>query len=54
METMQDKAFLAETQKLDMMLRPKSGEELTQIVKRVAATPPDVLKKAAQVLEWSE
>jgi tripartite-type tricarboxylate transporter receptor subunit TctC len=53
-ETMLDPAFLAETQKLDMMLRPKSGEELSQIVRRVAATPPDVLKKAAQVLEWSE
>lgn len=53
-ETMQDKSFLAETQKLDMMLRPKSGEELTQIVRRVSATPPDILKKAAQVLEWSE
>jgi tripartite-type tricarboxylate transporter receptor subunit TctC len=53
-ETMKDPAFLAETQKLDMMLRPKSGEELTAIVKRVASTPPDILKRAAQVLEWSE
>jgi tripartite-type tricarboxylate transporter receptor subunit TctC len=53
-ETMKDPAFLAETQKLDMMLRPKSGEELTAIVQRVASTPPDIVKRAAQVLEWSE
>jgi tripartite-type tricarboxylate transporter receptor subunit TctC len=52
--TMKDPAFLADTQKLDMMLRPTTGEELTAIVKRVASTPPDILKRAAQVLEWSE
>jgi tripartite-type tricarboxylate transporter receptor subunit TctC len=52
--TMQDKNFLAEAQKLDMMLRPQSGEEVTAIVQRVAATPPDILKKAAQLLEWNE
>ena len=52
--TMKDAAFLAEAQKLDMMLSPKSGEDLTAIVHRVANTPPDIIKKAAQVLEWSE
>jgi len=52
--TMKDPAFLAETQKLDMMLRPKTGEEVTIIVQRVANTPTDIIKKAAQVLEWSE
>lgn len=52
--TMKDPAFLAETQKLDMMLRPKSGEDVTAIVQRVANTPADIIKKAAQVLEWSE
>ena len=51
---MKDAAFLAEAQKLDMMLSPKSGEDLTAIVHRVANTPPDIIKKAAQVLEWSE
>lgn len=52
--TVKDPAFLAEAQKLDMMLRPKSGEDVTAIVQRVANTPADIIKKAAQVLEWSE
>lgn len=52
--TMQDPAFLAETTKLDMMLRPKSGEEVTAIVQRVANTSPDIIKKAARALEWAD
>lgn len=53
-KTMQDPAFLAETKKLDMMLRPQSGEQLTAIVQRVANTPKDIVNRAAKALEWTE
>ena len=52
--TMKDPAFLADTKKLDMMLRPKSGAELTKIVQRVANTPKPIINKAATALEWKD
>ncbi|MDB5508034.1 MAG: tripartite tricarboxylate transporter family receptor [Hyphomicrobiales bacterium] len=52
--TLKDAAFLADAKKLDMMLRPQTGEQLTATVQRVASTPKDVLQQAARVLEWTE
>ena len=52
--TMRDPAFLAEAQKLGMMLRPDTGPAVEALVKRVANTPKPVLLEAARLLEWKE
>ncbi|MBX9741368.1 MAG: hypothetical protein K2X62_14935 [Beijerinckiaceae bacterium] len=52
--TLKDPAFLADAKKLDMMIKPQTGEELTAVVQRVANTPKDIIQQAARVLEWTE
>ncbi len=52
--TMRDPAFLAEAQKLGMMLRPATGAEVEEQVGKVASTPRPVLEEAARVLEWKD
>lgn len=49
-----DKEFLAEADKLKMMIRPRNGTQLEKIVKDVAATPKPILQRTAEILEWSE
>jgi tripartite-type tricarboxylate transporter receptor subunit TctC len=49
-ETMKDKAFLAEAEKLKMEIEPMSAEEVTQIVKDVVTAPPDVVAKARAMM----
>jgi tripartite-type tricarboxylate transporter receptor subunit TctC len=50
--TLNDSAFLEEAKKLNMLVRPLSGEELEDLVKRAAATPKPVLDKTAKLLNW--
>jgi tripartite-type tricarboxylate transporter receptor subunit TctC len=50
--TLNDPAFLEEAKKLSMLVRPLSGEELVDLVKRAAATPKPVLDKTAKLLNW--
>ncbi len=52
--TMKDPAFLAEAEKLGMMLRPATGAEVEAQVSKVASTPRPVLEEAARVLEWKD
>jgi tripartite-type tricarboxylate transporter receptor subunit TctC len=49
-ETMLDKAFLADAERVHAEIRPIKGEELQQIVSDIIATPADVVEKAKAVL----
>ena len=51
MDTMKDKDFLAEADKMQLEINPVSGEEVEKLVKDVYATPPDVIAKAKQAAE---
>ena len=46
--TMKDPDFLAETKKLALEVRPVSGSAVEQLIKDVYASPPEVVKLAAQ------
>jgi tripartite-type tricarboxylate transporter receptor subunit TctC len=46
MDTMTDKDFVAEAQKLDLEINPVSGADVEKLVKEVYATPPDIVAKA--------
>ena len=50
METVQDKDFLADAEKAQLEITPVSGEELQKLVTEVYATPPEIAKKAAEIL----
>ena len=52
--TMKDPAFIAEAEKLGMMLRPARGVEVEALVRKVANTPKPVLEEAARKLEWKD
>lgn len=49
---LKDPALLAEAKKISLDIRYKSGEELEDMVAKASKTPPDVLKRAAQILGW--
>jgi tripartite-type tricarboxylate transporter receptor subunit TctC len=46
--TMKDPQFLAEAKRLDLEVRPVSGADVEKLIKEIYATPPDVVKVAAQ------
>jgi tripartite-type tricarboxylate transporter receptor subunit TctC len=46
MDTMHDKDFVAEAQKIDLEVNPVSGADVESLVKEVYATPPEVIAKA--------
>jgi tripartite-type tricarboxylate transporter receptor subunit TctC len=46
--TMKDPQFLAEAKRLDLEVRPVSGVEVEKLIKEIYASPPDVVKLAAQ------
>jgi tripartite-type tricarboxylate transporter receptor subunit TctC len=50
MDTMNDKDFLAETEKAQMEITPVSGEHLDQLVKEVYATPKAIAAKTAALI----
>jgi tripartite-type tricarboxylate transporter receptor subunit TctC len=45
-DTMKDKDFLAEADKMQLEINPVSGEEVQKLVAEVYATPPDIVAKA--------
>jgi len=47
--TMKDPQFLAETKRLDLEVRPVSGQAVETLIKEIYASPPEVVKLAAQV-----
>jgi tripartite-type tricarboxylate transporter receptor subunit TctC len=49
--TMKDPAFLAESEKADLEVRPVSGAEIDRLVAEVYASPPDVVELARQALK---
>jgi tripartite-type tricarboxylate transporter receptor subunit TctC len=48
LETMRDKAFLAEAQKLNLEITPVTGEKVQELVAEMYRTPPEVLAKALE------
>jgi tripartite-type tricarboxylate transporter receptor subunit TctC len=44
MDMAADPTFLAEAKKQGYEVSPVSGEEMTAMIKELAATPPDVIK----------
>ena len=51
MDTMKDKAFLAEADKAQLEITPLSGDAVQKIIRDAAATDPAVLKKAAAMVQ---
>jgi tripartite-type tricarboxylate transporter receptor subunit TctC len=45
--TLKDAAFLAESEKALLEVDPLTGEEMTEMLRRSYATPPDLVKRAA-------
>jgi tripartite-type tricarboxylate transporter receptor subunit TctC len=48
MDTMADKDFRAEADKLQLEINPVSGDDVQKLVTEVYATPPDIIAKAKQ------
>jgi tripartite-type tricarboxylate transporter receptor subunit TctC len=48
--TMTDPEFLADAQRLNIDVSPTSGEELDRLVKTIAATPPEIVELAKQLI----
>ena len=46
--TMKDPQFLAEAKRLDLEVRPVTGQDVETLIKEIYASPPDVVKLAAQ------
>lgn len=46
MDTFRDPAFLAEARRMNLEVGPTSGEETQALVRKVFATPPDIVEKA--------
>ena len=51
MDTMQDKAFLAEADKIKLEITPVTGEAVQKLVAEIYATPPGIVKQAAQAVK---
>jgi tripartite-type tricarboxylate transporter receptor subunit TctC len=51
MQTMQDKDFLAEAAKAGLAITPVKGEDIQNLVQQVYATPPEIARKAAELLQ---
>jgi tripartite-type tricarboxylate transporter receptor subunit TctC len=50
MATMQDKDYLADTEKAQMEINPVPGDKVQALVKEVYSTPPEIAQKAASFL----
>ena len=53
-ETMRDPQFVADITKASLALAPMSGVDIAHFVDEVYQTPPEVAKKAAQLLGRTE
>ena len=49
--TLKDEAFLADAKKQSLLLDPVAGEEAEKIMAQIYAAPPDLIRKAKEVLE---
>jgi tripartite-type tricarboxylate transporter receptor subunit TctC len=50
MATMTDTDFMAEAEKAQLEVNPVAGEDLQKLVAEIYGTPPEVARKAAQLL----
>jgi tripartite-type tricarboxylate transporter receptor subunit TctC len=50
MDTMTDPAFVADTEKSQLEVNPVAGDDLQKLVAEIYHTPPEVAKRAAQLL----
>ncbi len=50
-ETMKDPEFLAEAEKLELEVRPLTGQEVDKLLQEIYATPRDVVKMASDALK---
>ncbi len=50
MDTMKDPEFLAEAEKAGLEITPVPGEKIQELVKEVYETPPEIAKKAAEIV----
>jgi tripartite-type tricarboxylate transporter receptor subunit TctC len=51
METMKDRDFLADAEKSLLEIRPVTGEDIQKLVKAVYKTPPEIARRAADILK---
>ena len=51
MDTMKDKDFLAQADKLKLEITPVSGERVQELVAEVYRTPPDIVKRTIEALK---
>ena len=51
MDTMQDKAFLAEADKIKLEITPVTGEAVQKLVAEIYSTPPEIVRRAAQAVK---
>jgi tripartite-type tricarboxylate transporter receptor subunit TctC len=49
--TVEDPAFLADAQRLGMLINPVRGQEVEALVTRIMATPPEIAARAREVLK---
>ena len=52
MATMRDEDLLAEAQRIGIVIDPISGEELQALAEKIFATPPAVVERAKQAMEY--
>ena len=51
MQTLKDPAFVAEAEKIKLEITPVDGEAVQNLVAEIYATPPDIVRKAAQAVK---
>jgi tripartite-type tricarboxylate transporter receptor subunit TctC len=51
MDTMKDKAFLADAEKAQLEITPVSGDAVQKLVAEIYQTPAEIVKKAAEILK---
>lgn len=50
--TMKDPEFLADAEKQNLQVRPKTAAEISALIDRASATPEPIRKRTATILEW--
>ncbi len=51
MDTMSDKEFLAEADKMKLEITPVAGDKIQKLVEEIYKTPPEIVAKAAQLVK---
>jgi hypothetical protein len=50
-ETMKDRDFLADAERSGLEIKPVAGEDIQKLVKDVYKTPPEIIRRAADILK---